>query len=476
MKKLKKFQTKYPVYESSVHTKETGSQITVEMAKELLGWEEESPAVGFGSDYQVLDRKKKKIRLTNNLKNRPIDMPNVESLIQEILTRNWQLNGEAIIIGEHGTLLNGQHSLLALVLAEQDLHGPNAIHWQQYWEDEEIYIEKFINYGIKEVDRVINTMDTCKPRSLKDVIYRSQHFITMKAGERKVASKIADFCIRMLWMRTAANKDAFAPRKTHSEAMNWILTHPRVLEAVKHILVEDNKKSISNIIHPGYAAACLYLMGTSLSDGDMYRNSDKNENILDMSMWDSACEFWTLLSARSKKLGDLVFAIGALADSRTGIGGTTSEVIGVICKAWELFSHNMSINRADLTLKKMRTSDNLLIQNEFPEFGGIDFGDPKALTVKALSKNGRDVDDLDDELLDVGGLDDELDAIEDEIAEEYLERGEDDPTREELEMRKEKVKRQLNRKQPKPEKDRKKNQPKPQEGRKLLMDIEIPKK
>lgn len=462
---------KHPEYFSVVHHKEGGNPITVTDAKTLLGWEEDTG--GFGSDYQIIDRKKTKIRLTNNLKNRPVDMPNVESLVQEILTRNWQLNGEAIIIGENGTLLNGQHSLIALVLADQDLHGPNAEHWKQYW-DEDIYIEKFINYGVKEMDKVINTMDTCKPRSLKDVIYRSQHFMSMKIGERKVASKIADYCIRMLWMRTGANKDAYTPRKTHSEAMNFILTHPKVLEAVKHILVEDNKKSISNIIHPGYAAACLYLMGTSLSDGDLYRNSERNENILDTSMWDLACEFWTLLSAKSKRLGDLVFAIGALADSRTGIGGTTSEVIGVICKAWELFSHNMEINRNDLVLKKMRTSDNLLIQNEFPEFGGIDFGDPKAATVKILLRNGKPEDEIDDDLDRIDTLEDELDTLEDELAEEYLaERGEDDPTPEELEVRKAKLRNKGNGKQPKLEKDKPKNKSKPT-NKKLLLDIEVP--
>lgn len=50
-----------------------------------------------------------------NTHNRPLSMRLVERLSKEILEGRWVVNGQAIIIGRHGRLLDGQHRLHAII-------------------------------------------------------------------------------------------------------------------------------------------------------------------------------------------------------------------------------------------------------------------------------------------------------------------------------------------------------------------------
>src|SRR5262245_23709034 len=96
--------------------------LTVEQARQLLGWEEETAGVQFGPRHlvEVSRLVGRKIRCSNNINNRPIYKSDIESLQQEILRKRWRLNGETIIIGQSGLVLNGQHTLLGLILAEME--------------------------------------------------------------------------------------------------------------------------------------------------------------------------------------------------------------------------------------------------------------------------------------------------------------------------------------------------------------------
>lgn len=316
--------------------------LTVAKAMEYLGWEARGKDEKVGGEFALEDRAGRRVRLLNNVANRPLYKSNYESIVQEILNRRWKFNGETVIIGKHGHVLNGQHQLVALVLAEQDRTGPDKYHWEKFW-DGPCTITKVVVLGVDESDATVNTMDTCKPRSLADVIYRSPFFAKLKSSDRTRAAGVTDYAIRTMWKRTAAKADAFAPVRTHSEALDFLASHKRLLEAVNHIL-EENKPveggegstKIGRYIAPGVAAAILYLMAASDTDPDAYRRA-KGEKSLDMKNFDKACDFFTLLANDSPSLLEVRHAISVLSTEDGDRGANRDERLAVICKAWKIF-------------------------------------------------------------------------------------------------------------------------------------------
>lgn len=355
----------------TVTVHDSSNPITVEMAKKLLGWTTEGEG-----DCCVRDVDGTKIYCTNNLNNRPIYKSNYEKLKQEILRRRWSLNGEPVIIGEEGKLLNGQHSLIALVLSSQEVTQHPEL-WEDYW-DEEPYIEKVVVEGISEDDSVVNTMDTCKPRSLADVIFRSEYFSEVKSSEKKKVSKTADFTVRTLWQRTGASLDAFAVKRTHAESLNFIERHSRILSAIRfiHELEDGNEKNVSSLISLGNASALLYLMGSSSSGREYYAALDtRNEDNMSFDLWDSAEEFWKKL-VNDDSLEVVRKAIGQLVLDGDNTAASTAAIV---IKAWELFLQDKSITPSKLKLKYVENDHGAKILGETPVIGGIDLGIPDEL-------------------------------------------------------------------------------------------------
>ena len=352
-------------------------RINAEKAQQILGWVEETDDVKFGPDYLVIDRNNRKVRCTNNVTNRPIYSTTLDTLEQEILNHRWQFNGETVILGKTGQVENGQHTLISVVFAEQTRTGKQSHRWQELW-PEPIEIEKAVITGIEETDSVINTMDTCKPRSIADVLYRSEYFASKKPSDRRTCSRICDLAIRLLWQRTGAGADAF--RRTHSEALDFLNRHPKLLACVKHIFEEDQERSISKFINGGYAAGLMYLMGSCSSDGDAYRldrNPAPKEAALDWTNWDKAGEFWVLLSSNAPTMKEVRMSLAALVDPSTGSGGSIAEKTGVLCKAWGHFLEGHDFTEDDLNLAYSVDDDGIRHLAECPTVGGIDLGVPR---------------------------------------------------------------------------------------------------
>ena len=355
--------------------------ITLEQTIALMGFTTDAAAAEAAGceSYLFTDLNGAKVYATNNLHNRPLYMGVVETLIQEQLNSRWRFNGEPLIIGKTGRVLNGQHTLSAHYLADQ--HRQKEAH---RWSDKHpgpMVLEKLVVFGVDEDDGLINTMDTCKPRSLSDVIYRSEYFAKMKPADRRVAAKMMDNALRLLWHRTGACNDSFAPRRTHAEALDWVTRHPRLLRCIKHIQAEyaadwsvHNKR-----FGAGNAAALLYLMASRESDGDMYRNADPpSEKKLDWTYWDRACEFWVLLCQGSAEVRAVWFALGALVDETTGEGGgTRAEKLAIILKGWSAFAEGRAVKDTDVRLEYVTDDDGIRQLGETPIAGGIDIGNPK---------------------------------------------------------------------------------------------------
>jgi hypothetical protein len=287
------------------------------------------------------------------------------------------MNGEPIIVGQTGKILNGQHSLVALVEANQ-IWDDKPGQFRDFWKTPPV-MEKLIVYGIEESDAVVNTMDTCKPRSLTDVFYRSEFFKDIAPTSRKKLAKMADHCVKLMWHRTGA-ADAFRRYRTHDESLDFMNRHPRLLECLKHIYEEHGKeRRLAPFLTPGYSAAMLYLMGSSSTERETedktgYSDvSNPNESLLTWDLWEQAQEFWVLLAGGDKALFPITQVIGQLIEQNTC---GPYDRIAVIVKAWLLWSAEEKLTPENLMPAYKRDDNGWLSLAELPMVGGIDLGEP----------------------------------------------------------------------------------------------------
>lgn len=364
----------------TVHHREGGDEppITVALAKHLLGWETEDDAgEQFGGNYHVLDRHGKKVRLKNSFANRPFASGNCERLIQIVLRRRWRFNMEPIIVGRTGQLMNGQHSLVALVLADQEREkNATDLKWAAMypgWEGVEVTLDKIINYGVEEDDEIANTLDTAKPRSLTDVLYRSHYFAHEAVlKERAAIAKVCSTAIQYLWFRTGAGKGGL--KQSHGECLEFLQRHQRLIEAATHCWKEDGSGRISKVIDPGRAAAVMYLMAVCDNDrADGYADQP-DESALSFEYWGKAEDFWTLLMTNPafQLVRDALKALLPEDGTRTG-RASVDEVVGVLAKAWNRFAVGEKFKPESLKLS-YRVEDGVRILNQPPGLGGIDRG------------------------------------------------------------------------------------------------------
>lgn len=372
-------ETRYSKLEAQVCEGEKA--ITANQARELLGWSQVDKGGGNYS-HEVAALTGQRVRMINNVTNRPLYINILLSLRQEILRRKWRFNGEPIIIGKTGLVLNGQHSLIGLIAA---VHAwvEDKEKWQPYWKTEPV-MEKMVVYGVDESDDTVNTMDTCKARSLLDVICRSGYFADMTESQRKRLSRMTDYCVRLLWHRTGAGLDAFAPRRTHSESLDFLTRHPKILDCVKHVHEEDGKEGkIVHYVSTGYASALLYLMGSSASDRGKYLEGENpNGDLLDWSHWGKACNFWTHLAGGSKEVAHPVRAALAAIDSEGG--PSNGERWGILCNAWNCYVDEGRVHPSHLKMMYTEDEDGVKHLADCPTVGGIDIGDPNQVDEKEV--------------------------------------------------------------------------------------------
>lgn len=411
--------------------------LTATDAEQILGLTWEDDGVKFGPDFLFKGRDSRKARCENNVTNRPLYWSNVEDLLQRIINRRWagpngngseKINPEPIIVGEYGSVLNGQHQCVALIIAQQTLDDEIAGEkWRANWPGGVVRIDKLVVYGAGEDDAVVNTMDTAKPRSDVDVIYRSPYFADLPPADRRYAAQALAYCVRVMWSRTGAPGNAYHPRKTIEEVVAFLDRHPSLLKAIKHVREEDAGGRLTKLgIRPGMAAAFLYLMAAADSDGESYRAMPHpGETSVDMTNWEKAEEFWTLLASESSDFDEVRYAIGATYDSATGQGGTRQEIEGVLVKAWDVWAADGDFKERDPRLKyrpEDYTTNSLGVRllTACPIVGGIDVGNPS--------------DDDNDDKTDKG---DKLVGEDEAVADGELdEQPEDDPTPAEIEAAK----------------------------------------
>lgn len=424
--------------------------------EQLLGWEVEPDGADWGDDYALIDHNDKKVRLKNNEKNRPLHEPWARDIAQIILysgpglveeSRQWQYNGENIIISDRDNVLSGQHRGVGFILACQMWADPTqSFYWQEIW-PEEPRLECSIAYGVPEKDYVIRTLDNTRPRNFSDLLFTSDLFSDVKKAQRAIVCRIAHFAAKTLWERTGAGHVAFHERKTNQELFDFMHRHSRLKKAVKYVFDQDTReitlkktqrvkdgtqtieeqktltKCISGTIALGYAAALMYLFGCCESDQEAYAATEpRNEKKLKWVTWEKAEEFFKKFADHEDKdLAGLRKALALLTDQETGEEGSVAEKVGTIVMAWNRFlaGDTITAKRLELDYAEVPEGSGQFIfdKKRTPVCGGIDLGNPEKPRVPEFGDNPED--DPTDEMADLTDIDDEEFANSSEDEEEY---------------------------------------------------------
>lgn len=377
---------KYPTPDARLAT------ITQTQMKEILGWEELE-----NEDESCVPELKsllgKNIRLANNIANRFLTLDAILSLKQEILQRRWRFNGESIVIGQTDLVLSGQHRGLGLILA--CIAWAESDHWKENWSTEPT-LESLIVYGVDESDDTFKTLNCGKPATATEVLYRSHWFTKEAPSARKELAKITDYAVKLLWDRTGAKDDAYAPRRTHGELMDFLDRHPTVIKCVRHIYEENKGNSAISgqeglRIATGTAAGLCYLMATSGSDGDKYRAvecSKRAESALKFgakippregrdpeSFLDRAKDFWAYLVSQNPELKEVKYALKSLYGADGDHTPTFAEKCSVVVKGWNAWINHPKITPSMVKLKfATKEEDGVTVSwlDEYPMMNGID--------------------------------------------------------------------------------------------------------
>lgn len=379
----------YPEVQVRLYQGDTA--LTEEEAKKLLMWEEETEHVKFAGDYLLVDGDNKKIRCYNNINNRAFDKNWAKTLEGNILNKQWTgpngrgktVNGESMIIGQTGLNISCQHRLVGFVLACQEWRK-NPEKWSMW--DTQPVMDCVIVFGVDESDETVDTIDTGKPRTLTDVIYRSEIFRTVKPSDRKSMSQATAYAIRTVADRTGAWVDAFGPKRTHPEMIDFLNRHYKILDCVKHVYEESEGDASKTFVTMGVAAGLLYLMQASATEPSVYITAENRaESLLDLANEDKAQTFWVNLIHR--KMPALVAVMGRFTvdlQGEEGVepetnGGTVAERIATICKAWTLYAAKKPVTEESLKLL-YHVEEGVRTLAECPTVGGIDMGNPKDST------------------------------------------------------------------------------------------------
>ncbi len=375
--------------------------LTLDRAQDLIGWQE----MGEKDDATISELHSLcglHVRLNRNPSNRWLTPGWLMEMKQEFLNRRWRFNGEAIVIGNHGNVMSGQHRLLGYILAVLETQGiglklkkgetkeQRVAHWKEI-HPEPLTMETVVVYGVDESDDTFKTLNCGKKGTFAEVLYRSTYFANCSADVRKKRSQMCDWAVKLLWSRTGAEDDPYAPRRTHGEAMDFLAHHLHIIEAVERMSKEYHDKSpLADILTPGSAAAVLYLMASSASDGDEYWNSDPRQEekpsgarLVNFSRWDDACEFWVGLNTsagpRSEMADPIRQAISLLDEKDPDTGKVVKraglrEKLYVLAGAWNYFLSGEEFSAEDLRPKynyDPKTDKHTL--KDVPYFGGIDY-------------------------------------------------------------------------------------------------------
>lgn len=314
------------------------------------------------------DTNGRKVVCWNNAGNRPFDQGWCEELIHTILYGQWAgphtlpgetINGETVRVSRYGRVLSAQHSGTACILADEWLKksrleaGNAACPKYPAWNGQaEVFIEAIVVTGLSEDERVLQSIDYVRPRTLADMLYTMPTFRDNAPKERQELTRMLALAADLLWTRTKHQG-----YRTHLEMSDFIKRHPHLMKCVEHLfalnrpLITGGRKISVLRLSPGQCSALCYLMGSSGpgTDGDTYRNQSPPEEAgLDWSTWEEALDFWSRMASgppgNDTSMRPVRNALKRLFDSEPqddsnqGLGGRQNEKLAILAAAWRAFS------------------------------------------------------------------------------------------------------------------------------------------
>ncbi len=352
----KKKAVKYPEIKAVLranHVKAGG--MSVQQAKDMIGWEAEPKNDDWGSEYFFRDLHGRKIRLANNTTNRPFRMSLAKRYQSEHLRGKWSLNLETIVVAAEGKVLQGQHRLVGFILADMQRELD-----PKQWGDKPLVFEVLLGFGVSSKPANANTYDLGIKRSLGDVIFRHQKFkVSLSDKEKKKVSGVLAGAIRLVWLRSGGLTVSSAPHFPHSEALEFYGKHPGILDAVVEIVKldegeEGNEKCIGSLISLGYASALLYMMNSATSEK-------------------KATKFWELFATgEGLENGSPILSLKkVLIKAEAGGGKQRDAIIGMVVKTWNLYLKGKSGTTKEIKVVRKKVDDKIVLA-ECPRIGGID--------------------------------------------------------------------------------------------------------
>jgi hypothetical protein len=342
--------------------------LSAKVAMQLLGWEAEGDN-DFGDDYAFKDANGVKVRCTNNQINRPVYFANITKLRQDILRGEWRLNGSPRVIGKTGQLIDGQHTLISLVLAAQLWRKDQALY-QDIWPGEPT-IDTLIVFGIDEDDKTVNTFDTGKPRSLSDVLYRLPYFREKSRKDRERMTRALDFAIRNLWLRTGV-KASFEIKPTMAEQVSFLVRHPKLIDCVDVVYeLDGDDRHISRYLSLGVAASLLYLFGCAGAKRKAYHQAEEpNEGLLTWKFYKTARTFFQEFAEGADSVIALRHRLATIGDDIDSVSRKVKEALFVV--AWNAYVDEKPVDANSLLLDFSTNDDGITRLATIPGIGGID--------------------------------------------------------------------------------------------------------
>lgn len=351
--------------------------LTEDQAKAVLGWQEE-PEDGKWKECKFRDVHGKKVRLANVKANRPLRIGICQRYANEHLRKKWMFNGESFVFDSNGQAQDGQHRLTGFVLACQML-AKDPAKWKQYVKPP-LEMEALIIRGVSPKDEVVDTLNIGQKRTLGDVIYRNHTIQNERKGaytdkELVVLSNVLAVAVRLAWLRVVNKAVNDAPHFPHSEAMDFLKAHKDIVRCalIVNDLDDGKEKRITKSITLGYASGLMYLMAASKTNPDEF--VEKGVEVLDLSMWEKAKEFWQLFATGKIPAGNPIMrAKDIVRGVDSGGAQGREEIIRTVIKAWNLWIEGKtSVSKETVAVaKQLNEEKQIMVMAEAPRLGGID--------------------------------------------------------------------------------------------------------
>jgi hypothetical protein len=183
--------------------------------------------------------------LGRNTHNRNVNTRIVAKYARDMKNGEWEFNGEAIKIADDGTMLDGQHRVLAVIEAD-------------------VAIDMLVIEGLKRQTQ--NTMDDGRKRSLADALRLK--------GEKDVNNLAA--ALRMLYSyeRHGVPSQISSASATTRECIDVLERNPGLRESADYTKNQRGKQSASKIIAASYVTSFHYIFNIAQSNEDATRFFD----------------------------------------------------------------------------------------------------------------------------------------------------------------------------------------------------------